>query len=196
MRRSFQPKLSVGLSLVLALLIVACGAPDEGSRRESSAVSVTVQVSSPSVESADLSVVAERFNYASELLKLFIREREGLRAEVGTLFVPLDTALASSLASQERTLADLNSPSRYNVLLLRAHASSVRLTLTDLASAVGQKILLLSGTEVTVVTDPTSGALNLVRSDGTQVKIIANDVFTGDPVVHFVDQPVSLPFGA
>ncbi|MFZ9421773.1 MAG: fasciclin domain-containing protein [Ilumatobacteraceae bacterium] len=155
-----------------------------------------VQVSSPEGQLKDLELIAEQFNYAAAMLRLFSREREGLRAEVGTLFVPLDTALASSLASQERTLADLNSPSRYNVLLLRAHASSVRLTLTDLASAVGQKILLLSGTEVTVVADPTSGALNLVRSDGTQVKIVANDVFTGDLVVHFVDQPVSLPFGA
>lgn len=185
-----------GIAVALALAGTGCAPRKSNTVEGSSVASVIVQVSSPEGQLRDLELVAEQFNYAAAMLRLFSRERDGLRAEVGTLFVPLDTALASSLASQERTLADLNSPSRYNVLLLRAHASSVRLTLTDLASAVGQKILLLSGTEVTVVTDPTSGALNLVRSDGTQVKIIANDVFTGDPVVHFVDQPVSLPFGA
>lgn len=185
-----------GIAVALALAGTGCAPRKSNTVEGSSVASVIVQVSSPEGQLRDLELVAEQFNYAAAMLRLFSRERDGLRAEVGTLFVPLDTALASSLASQERTLADLNSPSRYNVLLLRAHASSVRLTLTDLASAVGQKILLLSGTEVTVVTDPASGALNLVRSDGTQVKIIANDVFTGDPVVHFVDQPVSLPFGA
>lgn len=185
-----------GIAVALALAGTGCAPRKSNTVEGSSVASVIVQVSSPEGQLRDLELVAEQFNYAAAMLRLFSRERDGLRAEVGTLFVPLDTALASSLASQGRTLADLNSPSRYNVLLLRAHASSVRLTLTDLASAVGQKILLLSGTEVTVVTDPTSGALNLVRSDGTQVKIIANDVFTGDPVVHFVDQPVSLPFGA
>lgn len=185
-----------GIAVALALAGTGCAPRKSNTVEGSSVASVIVQVSSPEGQLRDLELVAEQFNYAAAMLRLFSRERDGLRAEVGTLFVPLDAALASSLASQERTLADLNSPSRYNVLLLRAHASSVRLTLTDLASAVGQKILLLSGTEVTVVTDPTSGALNLVRSDGTQVKIIANDVFTGDPVVHFVDQPVSLPFGA
>lgn len=185
-----------GIAVALALAGTGCAPRKSNTVEGSSVASVIVQVSSPEGQLRDLELVAEQFNYAAAMLRLFSRERDGLRAEVGTLFVPLDTALASSLASQGRTLADLNSPSRYNVLLLRAHASSVRLTLTDLASAVGQKILLLSGTEVTVVTDPASGALNLVRSDGTQVKIIANDVFTGDPVVHFVDQPVSLPFGA
>lgn len=185
-----------GIAVALALAGTGCAPRKSNTVEGSSVASVIVQVSSPEGQLKDLELVAEQFNYAAAMLRLFSRERDGLRAEVGTLFVPLDAALASSLASQERTLADLNSPSRYNVLLLRAHASSVRLTLTDLASAVGQKILLLSGTEVTVVTDPTSGALNLVRSDGTQVKIIANDVFTGDLVVHFVDQPVSLPFGA
>ena len=185
-----------GIAVALALAGTGCAPRKSNTVEGSSVASVIVQVSSPEGQLRDLELVAEQFNYAAAMLRLFSRERDGLRAEVGTLFVPLDTALASSLASQERTLADLNSPSRYNVLLLRAHASSVRLTLTDLASAVGQKILLLSGTEVTVVTDPTSGALNLVRSDGTQVKIVANDVFTGDLVVHFVDQPVSLPFGA
>jgi len=185
-----------GIAVALALAGTGCAPRKSNTVEGSSVASVIVQVSSPEGQLRDLELVAEQFNYAAAMLRLFSRERDGLRAEVGTLFVPLDAALASSLASQARTLADLNSPSRYNVLLLRAHASSVRLTLTDLASAVGQKILLLSGTEVTVVTDPTSGALNLVRSDGTQVKIIANDVFTGDPVVHFVDQPVSLPFGA
>lgn len=185
-----------GIAVALALAGTGCAPRKSNTVEGSSVASVIVQVSSPEGQLRDLELVAEQFNYAAAMLRLFSRERDGLRAEVGTLFVPLDAALASSLASQERTLADLNSPSRYNVLLLRAHASSVRLTLTDLASAVGQKILLLSGTEVTVVTDPASGALNLVRSDGTQVKIIANDVFTGDPVVHFVDQPVSLPFGA
>ena len=185
-----------GIAVALALAGTGCAPRKSNTVEGSSVASVIVQVSSPEGQLRDLELVAEQFNYAAAMLRLFSRERDGLRAEVGTLFVPLDAALASSLASQARTLADLNSPSRYNVLLLRAHASSVRLTLTDLASAVGQKILLLSGTEVTVVTDPASGALNLVRSDGTQVKIIANDVFTGDPVVHFVDQPVSLPFGA
>lgn len=185
-----------GIAVALALAGTGCAPRKSNTVEGSSVASVIVQVSSPEGQLRDLELVAEQFNYAAAMLRLFSRERDGLRAEVGTLFVPLDAALASSLASQERTLADLNSPSRYNVLLLRAHASSVRLTLTDLASAVGQKILLLSGTEVTVVTDPTSGALNLVRSDGTQVKIVANDVFTGDLVVHFVDQPVSLPFGA
>ena len=185
-----------GVAVALALAGTGCAPRKSNTVEGSSVASVIVQVSSPEGQLRDLELVAEQFNYAAAMLRLFSRERDGLRAEVGTLFVPLDTALASSLASQARTLADLNSPSRYNVLLLRAHASSVRLTLTDLASAVGQKILLLSGTEVTVVTDPTSGALNLVRSDGTQVKIVANDVFTGDLVVHFVDQPVSLPFGA
>lgn len=185
-----------GIAVALALAGTGCAPRKSNTVEGSSVASVIVQVSSPEGQLRDLELVAEQFNYAAAMLRLFSRERDGLRAEVGTLFVPLDAALASSLASQERTLADLNSPSRYNVLLLRAHASSVRLTLTDLASAVGQKILLLSGTEVTVVTDPASGALNLVRSDGTQVKIVANDVFTGDLVVHFVDQPVSLPFGA
>lgn len=185
-----------GIAVALALAGTGCAPRKSNTVEGSSVASVIVQVSSPEGQLRDLELVAEQFNYAAAMLRLFSRERDGLRAEVGTLFVPLDAALASSLASQARTLADLNSPSRYNVLLLRAHASSVRLTLTDLASAVGQKILLLSGTEVTVVTDPTSGALNLVRSDGTQVKIVANDVFTGDLVVHFVDQPVSLPFGA
>lgn len=185
-----------GIAVALALAGTGCAPRKSNTVEGSSVASVIVQVSSPEGQLRDLELVAEQFNYAAAMLRLFSRERDGLRAEVGTLFVPLDAALASSLASQARTLADLNSPSRYNVLLLRAHASSVRLTLTDLASAVGQKILLLSGTEVTVVTDPASGALNLVRSDGTQVKIVANDVFTGDLVVHFVDQPVSLPFGA
>lgn len=196
MRRSHRPKLNVAVALVAALSLFGCDAPEDGNRGEPSAASVTVQVSSPPVETADLNVVAERFNYASELLTLFIREREGLRATVGTLFVPLDTALATALASQQRSLADLNSPSRYNLLLLRAHASNARLAFAELADGVGQKIRLLSGTEVTIVTDPASGGLFLERADGSRIKIIATDVFTGDLVVHFVDQPVSLPFGS
>ena len=143
-----------GIAVALALAGTGCAPRKSNTVEGSSVASVIVQVSSPEGQLRDLELVAEQFNYAAAMLRLFSRERDGLRAEVGTLFVPLDAALASSLASQARTLADLNSPSRYNVLLLRAHASSVRLTLTDLASAVGQKILLLSGTEVTVVTDP------------------------------------------
>lgn len=196
MKRSLRRKLKVAVPLVTALSLVGCDAPDDGSRGEPFAASVTVQVSSPPVETADLNVVAERFNYASELLTLFIRERDGLRAEVGTLFVPLDTALATALTSQQRSLADLNSPSRYNVLLLRAHASNARLAFADLADGVGQKIRLLSGTEISIITDPASGGLFLERADGSRIKIIATDVFTGDLVVHFVDQPVSLPFGS
>jgi len=193
---SYRTRMRAQTTVLLALVCVACAPATNDDADSSPVVSVTVQVSSPAVESSDLAVVAERFNYAAAMVRLFLRERSGLRAEVGTLFVPLDSALATALASQQRTLDDLNSPSRYNLLLLRAHASSARLTFVDLSSSLNQELRLFSGSEVTIVSDSVSGALFLERADGSRVKIVANDVFVGDLVVHFIDQPIALPFSS
>lgn len=110
-----------------------------------------------------------------------------------TFFAPQDANLEERLRASDRDLATVTSDKVVANQLVDAHLVEGKLSNADLRARDGQTISTVSGDVVTIVIEADTGRLFLEAADGTRARVIASDVDAGVGIVHFIDEPLSIP---
>lgn len=160
---------------------------------DGSRVELSVLVTPPEAKPQSILDVADRLDYADELMRVFMREPGGFRNRVRTLFVPLDSSLEESLAEVGRSLADLQSPSSLSRRLVRIHSTSDRIDFKAISTSGSISFTTISGQVFQMVYDRSNGAISLVGKRGVSIEVVATDVYSSDIVVHLIASPIGIP---